>query len=209
MNPARTVVGGDFAFIRDSSALVFVSERAGLFRVEHERFWKPGENPLRPGLVFREAMHEIEAWRAEALCCDIHYLASVYEVTEDSDVEVVEFPSSSDGIAKAFIRARVMLGAGRIDLSRASPQLIAELKETTGKPTATGFQISHKRKAGSHGDAARAFVSGMYALEIAGSEAWQHDRGFSAGARRMDRSLRHVNSSDPGYLTDLPGEKYR
>lgn len=206
----RVVVGGDFAFIRDSSALVFVSELHGRFRVERERVWKPGEKPLRPSIVFREAMREIEDMRAESLCCDTHYLATVYEITEDTDVEVVPFASSQDGIAHAHVRVRVLLGSGLVDLSRASQQLIDELKEVTGKPTSTGsIQIAHKRTAGSHGDLARSFVSGMYALELASNKAFTDGRAMSGGARRMQRKDRHPDTTDPGYLTDLPRDNGR
>jgi hypothetical protein len=209
-NARRIVAGGDFAFMRDSSAVVLVSELGGRFRLEHERVWKPGTTPLRPGVVFGEAMKALDQWKAESVCCDTHYIASVYEVTEDTDIQVVPFPSTQEGIARAFVRVRVLFGDGLIDLSLASDQLIQELKETTGRPTPSGnLQIGHKRAAGSHGDCARAFVAGMFALEASGGFTAALGAGMTGGARRMQRRDRHPDSTDPHYLTDLPREDRR
>src|SRR6478609_4618938 len=202
---SRIVAGADFAFVRDSAALVFVSDTEGVYKVESERVWKPGLKPLRPSVVFAEAMADVQLFDAEAFCCDDHYLATVIEVTEECAVEHIRFPSSSDGIAEAFVRVRVLFGARRIDLSRASDQLVDELKETMGRPTpGGGYTISHKRKAGSHGDLARAFVSGIYALELGGLEALRQDAPLTGGARRMTRATRYPLPSDtPGYMHDL------
>lgn len=198
----RIVAGGDFAFIRDASALVFVSERQGLFRVEHERVWRPSEVPLRPNIVFSEAMSELDSMGVGVLCCDAHYLALVTEWADEEEVAVVNFPGSSDGIARAYIRVRVLLGANRIDLSLASQALITELKETVGKPLAGGgMSVTHPRRAGSHGDLARSLVSAIYSLEIEGDGARDDDRQFSGSRRRFVRDL---DSTDPAYMTDRP-----
>jgi hypothetical protein len=203
---SRMVSGADMAFVRDSAALVFVSDSDGVYKVEHERVWKPGEKPLRPSVVFAEAMAEVEAYEAESFCCDDHYLATVIEVTEECAVEHIRFPSTSEGIAEAFVRLRVLFGAGRVDLSRASDQLVDELKETTGRPTpGGGFVVSHKRRAGSHGDCARAFVSAIYSLELGGNAAFRSSAPMTGGKRRMQRTSRYPEHGDrPGYMSDLP-----
>lgn len=211
----RMMAGGDFAFVRDSAALVFVSQSPWdsgdaefFYSVARERVWTPGKTPLRPSVVFKEAMIEIAQFGAEALCCDDHYLASVIEVTETHDVEHVRFPSDAPGIAEAFVRVRVLLGAGAIDLSGASDRLIEELKDTTSKPLAGGvISIAHKRKNGSHGDVARAFVSGIYALERAAARGWSEPGGMTGGPRRMARSGRHGQSSADGKFRDLPPKR--
>jgi len=206
MSWSRMVAGADFAFVRDSAALVFVSDTNGVYRLEYERAWVPSGKPLKPSVVFAEAMLEVEEREAESFCCDDHYLASVIEVTEECSVEHVRFPSAQDEIAAAFVRVRVLLGADRIDLSLASDQLIDELKETHGKPTAGGgFSISHKRKPGSHGDRVRAFVSAIYSLESEGARAFAGDAPMTAGKRRLTRATRYPLPGDtPGYMHDLP-----
>ncbi len=204
----RIVAGADYAFIRDSAALVFTrQDDDGIFTVVRERRWQPSERPLRPSVVFREAMVEIEQWGAESHCSDSHYLATVLEVTEDNDIEHVEFPSDAAGIADAFVRVRVLLGAHRIDLSAASPQLVSELKETVGKPGRDGVvHIDHPRKASSHGDCARAFVCSVFALERSS------DRGFFDGSqmtskeRRMPRNNRRPGAYPSDYMRDTPEE---
>jgi len=203
---SRIIAGADFAFIRDSAALVFVSCTDGVYRVERERAWKPGEKPLRPSVVFAEAMADVDEMGAESFCCDDHYLASVLEVTEECDVEHIRFPSASDAIAEAFVRVRVLFGARRIDLTLASDELVSELKETTGRPTpGGGFTISHPRKPGSHGDRARAFISAIYAHEFGGGVAFNSDAPMTGGARRIQRKSRHPLPGDaPGYMQDLP-----
>lgn len=208
----RSVAGADFAFVRDSAALAFVSQlefasgdAAFLYRLERERVWVPGEKPLRPGVVFREAMVDIEQFGAEALCCDDHYLASVIEVTETHDVPHVRFPSDAEGISRAFVRVRVLLGARAIDLTEASDQLIAELKETMSKPLSSGLvSITHPRRGSSHGDRARAFVAGVYALETADSRALESEDGLTSGARRMARRGRASEQGADGRLRVLP-----
>lgn len=208
----RIIAGGDFAFVRDSAALAFVSQdefskgdSEFLYRLESERVWVPGEKPLRPSVVFREAMREIEVQGAESICCDDHYLASVVEVTETHDVEHIRFPSDATGIAEAFVRVRVLLGARAIDLSQASDQLIDELKDTMGKPGKDSVvHITHKRKPGSHGDICRAFVAGVYALERASSRGFGESDDMTGGRRRMARAGRHGEPSADGRLRMLP-----
>lgn len=203
----RVVAGADYAFIRDSAALVFTRDDGFVFKVVGERVWKPGERPLRPSVVFKEAMREIENQGAESHCSDSHYLATVLEVTEDEDIEHVEFPSDALGIADAFVRVRVLLGAHRIDLSAASPQLVSELKETVGRPGRDGVvHIDHPRKASSHGDCARAFVASMYALERASDRGFLEGTEMTGHQRRMPRKNRHGSPYGEGYMRDLPGE---
>jgi hypothetical protein len=188
--------------------LVFTrADDDGIYTVVRERLWKPSENPLRPSIVFREAMREIEAQGAEAHCSDSHYLASVLEVTEDEDIEHVEFPGDAAGIARAFVRVRVLLGAHRIDLSAASEQLITELKQTVGKPGRDGcVHIDHPRRGSSHGDCARAFVSSIYALELASSQGFLDGSTMTGRERRMPRKNRHQSPYGEGYMRDLPSE---
>lgn len=199
----RVIAGGDFAFVRDSAAVVFVAELDGIFSVRYERVWVPTDKPLKPSLVFREAMQEIELHGAEGLCADDHYYATVAEVTEDCDVQHIRFPSDAEKISQAFVRVRVLFGMGAIDLTDASPQLVSELKEVTGKPLKSGvLSIQHPRRPGSHGDRARAFVAGMYALERADLVAFRSGSPMVTGPRRMS-SARHTVSAD-GRMRDLP-----
>ena len=208
----RLMFGADFAFMRDSTALVGVAElpfaesdTGYIYRLESERVWRPTEKPLRPSLVFREAMTEIVQAEAEGFCSDDHYLASVLEVSETYDVEHVRFPSDVEGIGKAFVRVRVLLGAHAIDLRGASDDLVRELKETTGKPLASGMvSIQHARRGSSHGDRARALVSAIYALENTSARALDAGQGITGGPRRMARRERVGSHGADGKWRELP-----
>ncbi len=166
------VAGGDFAFRRNSSALVVgkagqqVSDRSAFFQVVSDREWIPVESSLRPGDVLTEAVAIAERARCDALCCDLHYIETVREHLEDTKIALAEYPSQDT--ATAYVRARVLLAQGKLDLSRASQKLITQLKQTTGKPTANGLEIRNPEVKGAHGDLVSALVCMVYQADQLG-----------------------------------------
>lgn len=201
----RVMAGADLAFVRDSAALVHVVEDLGIFAVDSERVWVPTGVPMRPSIVFRDIVRDVEQSGASGLCADDHYYASMLEVAEECDTPHVRFPSDPEKISQAFVRLRVLFGMGRVDLRNASPQLVQELKDTMGKPLKSGvLSITHIRKPGSHGDIARAFVCAMYAHERADVTAWESRESMSTGLRRMLGARQIAAVSADGRMRDLP-----
>lgn len=160
--------GGDFAFKRNSSALVVLDkngrERFTLKACE-ERV--PGEKPLRPSITIKDLIGIAAVHGCGGVACDLHYIESVREVTDDFTLALLAFPNDNEGIAQAYIRTRVLLSDGLIDLSAAPELLLEQLKETTSKPTITGLTITNPIKEGRHGDLVSAFVCAVWAAEQA------------------------------------------
>lgn len=177
--------GGDFAFKRNSSALVVLDkngkERVTLVACE-ERV--PGEKPLRPSVTMKDLIGIAAAHGSSAVACDLHYIESVREVTDEFSIALLDFPNDNEGIAQAYIRTRVLLADGLIDLSGAPDLLIEQLKETTSKPTVTGLTITNPVKEGRHGDLVSAFVCAVWAAE----HSADIDDKAMIGARRFARS---------------------
>ena len=196
--------------MRDSSALVFVSLIDGVYKVERERVWQPSAGePLRPNVVLTETLLEVTERGAASLCADSHYWAAVLEILEGTGVEMTPFPSDQMRISEVFVRIRVLLGMGKVDLSLASERLLAELKATTGKPMAGGWMsIQHPRRGNSHGDCARAFAAAVFALELGGAQQLEQS---SAGQRRMQSARRYRGEPErrPGYLAETADEQYQ
>jgi hypothetical protein len=166
------VAGGDFAFRRNSSALVVgkggqtKEDRTPFFSLVSDREWTPVEKSLKPGDVLREAIDIAEHARCESLCCDLHYIETVREHLEDTKIGLAEYPSHDT--ATAYVRVRVLLAQGRLDLSRASTRLISQLKQTTARPTATGLEIKNPEIRGAHGDLVSALVCMIYQADQLG-----------------------------------------
>lgn len=205
----RTVAGGDFAFRRDATAWVCMSKHEASkatsvrYRVvdDQERVPLAGL-PLVPSSTIGEALASATTHSADSMCCDLHYIETVREELEGSDVELVEFPTAPDDIAKAYVNARVLLAKGWLDLSRASPRLIDQLKNTTATPTeGAGLSIKNKRTLGHHGDSVSAFVCAVYATTreapgkriSGGPRRFTTDRGFDTQA---DSRTWHDNAED-------------
>jgi hypothetical protein len=196
----RTVAGADFAFRRNSSALAVLDAVGARFVVKRTEERIPGLRALVPSKTIGELVGIAVDAGADAVACDLHYIETVREVTDGLALPLLEFPSDSDGIVKAYIRTRVLLAEGRLDLSRAMPKLLQQLKETVSKPTQTGMTISNPLAAGAHGDLVSALVCAVWAADQPPPM-----RDPLIGSRRFGRDgSRH----EPAELTDLPPEDW-
>ena len=180
----RTVTGADLAFRRDSTAQVNLGD-IGLdrYRVTYCQEWTPGEKPLVPSEVLEELLDTAQDDGSDLVCADLHYIETLREATDAAEIELVEFPQNADEIAKAYIRLRVLISQGRIDLSLAKPELIEQLKQTTAKPNQTGLAIRNPRVSGSHGDLVSALVCATYAIE----RERMPEESLTSHKRRMQR----------------------
>jgi hypothetical protein len=192
-----TAAGADFAFRKNSSALVVTDMLRGpekrdrktgdlkpeicyVVRKSEDRVPMPGA-PLRVTDTIEEFADIAEACGADTLCADLHYIESVRETLENFSMTLIEFPNQTEKMNEAYIRVRVLLANGRIDLSKASPKLIDQLKATTSKPNSLGLTIEHPKVKGEHGDLVPALVAAVYSADL------PDVRAATAGRRRFAR----------------------
>lgn len=180
--------GADLAFRRNSSALVIgdVSEHG--IRIVHDREWLPGERSLRPGDVLQDMVADMAEHDCPAVCADLHYIETLREHLERTEVELVEFPTTAHGKHAAYRRAQALLAHGQISLVGASQRLIEQLKQTRITPTSNGARIDNPESRGAHGAAAHgdlvsAFVAAVLNLEVPA------DCGRAFGSRRFGGAL--------------------
>jgi hypothetical protein len=195
---AETRAGADLAFRKDSAALAVVSGSEAFVRLEHEKSWTPSKGlPLRPTEVITDIVTTASSMGCESICADLHYIESVREETDLTDVTLLEFPTDPERIGKAYVRLRIQFARGMVDLSKASDKLIAQLKETTVIFTVNGMHVKNPRsKALGHGDIVSALVAGAYAL---GGTVMP---GKAVGGKRRMQSARHTPGE--GEWSDLP-----
>lgn len=162
----RTLAGADVAFRKNSSALaVLTGGERGLW-LRKDREWKPGLRALVPSETLTEIAQDANELDAEGLACDLHYVESMREHLDALDIPLLEFPTTNEGIAMAYVRTRVLLSQGLIDLSAASTRLLEQLKQTTVQPTVTGLTIKNKTTSdGAHGDLVSAFVAAVWCFD--------------------------------------------
>lgn len=183
LQPVSKAAGGDFAFRVDSSAAVGLAKyEDGRLRLlfDEERLPKPGR-PLVPSRTITELAGIAEDHGCESIACDLHYIETVREHVDGLSMELLEYPSNDNDVW--YVKARVAAAQGRLDLSRASPRFIAQLKAVMVKPTESGLSIRVKRSEGlAHGDIVSAFVCALWGLEQD-----TPGKNFSTGARRFGR----------------------
>src|SRR5690606_13868615 len=131
----QTFAGADFAFRRNSSALSLVRKTGLKYVATYSEERSPIDGPLRVGDTVKDFALIAEQSGADFICCDLHYIESVWEQLEDFDLALVEFPSHDKD--KAFVRLRVLLNQGRLDLSRLPTRVIDQLKNVRMKPSDT------------------------------------------------------------------------
>jgi hypothetical protein len=175
--------GGDLAFRRNSSALCILEhgkheDARGAYRLLLDREWIPTSKSLRPGDVFSDMIGDLKKYDAETVCTDLHYIESLREELEATDINLQEFPTNQEGIGKAFLRVRYLLSHGRISLALASQDLIRQLGSVRMVPTAQGMSFKSPETGGKHGDIASAFVCALWAFESEGSAGMGGERRF-------------------------------
>lgn len=196
--PERIDAGGDFAFRRNSSALAVLAREGERFELRAAEERIPGKRPLVPSETITDLAAIAVAKGAESISCDLHYIESVREVVDAIDLPLAEYPTNEN--AANYVRLRVLLAKGAIDLSRAPKKLIAQLKETTGKPLdGGGLSIKNKTVAGAHGDLVSALVCALWGIEQP-----QINKRAIGGERRFPREERKENTDGVGKLTMRP-----
>lgn len=161
----RVCAGLDIGLRSDSSALVIVHERQSVLHVAEIVELRPEKDaPLKPSEVVRAFAARMLAHGCTYAVGDNHYVESVREYLDESDLSVVLGPSHP---ADAYMRTRALMREGRVRIPR-HERLIQQLKEVQGKPTSGGgMSIQHPRTTnGGHGDIAAAFVLAVW--QIAG-----------------------------------------
>lgn len=186
----RRVAGGDFAFRRNSSAMVALAQSGERVRVEAAEERVPGIQALKPSVTIKDLAHIAMKKGADAIACDLHYIETVRETVEDLDIELLEYPSNEN--AKWFVRLRVLLADQLIDLRGAPAKLIEQLKGVTGKPLdGGGMKITLKEEGDAHGDLVSALVCAVWALEqpAPSRRPFVGKRRFERGGEIEDRSV--------------------
>lgn len=199
----RTAAGADFAFRRNSSAAVALEKHGDVFSISVAEERVPGVKALRPSATITELAGICVGAGADSIACDLHYIESVREHVEDLPIELLEYPSHKN--ETYYVRFRVLLSTGKIDLRRAPPRLIEQLKATTGKPLphSSGLHIDTKASAGdkAHGDLVSSLIAALWAHEQAAPE-----KTMGMGARRYSTTTRHEMHTDSHVMHDLPPE---
>ncbi len=193
----RIAAGGDFAFRRNSSAMVALAQSDERLRIEAAEERVPGVRALKPSKTIKELSDIAIKRGADSIACDLHYIETVRETTEDMEIELLEYPSNEN--AKWFVRLRVLLSEGLLDLRGAPPKLISQLKGVTGKPLdGGGMRIQLKEVEGAHGDMVSALVCAVWAMEQPKPEKrpWAGERRFSRGGDDDRKTLRDYPPED-------------
>jgi hypothetical protein len=192
--------GADLAFRKDSAACVVSEGGEDWLRLAFERDWVPGRLPLRPTEVIKEAIGIAVEYKCESVCTDLHYIESVREETDLKEIGLTEFPNDAERIGKVYVKLRVMLARGKIDLSRASVKLIRQLKETTVHFTEKGMHVQNPRTVAGHGDLVSALAASSYSLGTAKVSA------KAAVVKRRIQSDRHGAGINPGWSETAPDD---
>jgi hypothetical protein len=186
--------GADLGFRRNSCAIVIAraarrtSDGATHFEAKFDREWVPGSAYLRPGEVLSEMAEIAQEHGVDTVCSDLHYVETLREHLDRVEIPLTDFPNQQSAIVRAYVRTRVLLTSGCIDLSGASPLLIEQLKQTTQKVDSSGVHISNPEVGGRHGDIASALIAALYALDteqagesVGGDRRFHDDHGSPDG----------------------------
>jgi hypothetical protein len=120
---------------------------------------------------------------ASVLCGDIHYIDLVIEELEDTGVEFCQFTVKPEEIAEAFLRLKILLSEGLVDLSLASDRLLEQLAAVVSKPSPGGYlEIIQPTVGGSHGDIVSALIHAFYSFDYS-----ELDERLAGGTRRFVR----------------------
>jgi hypothetical protein len=182
-NPGDLVsFGADYAFARNSSALVAIHRTPdGRYRVGEVLERKPEKGaPLKPSVIVREFAATVDMHHGTYTMADGHYRQTVDEFmpSHQTFVDAPKDPSLP------FVRARALLREGVVDLPD-HPRLLRQLRETKSRPGLAGkvHIVLPKWPTGEHGDIASAFVLSLYHAasgEVVpdkpaklGTEAWE------------------------------------
>lgn len=197
----RVASGADFAFRRNSSALVALERIGDKYRFGDGAERIPKDMPLVPSVTITDLAKLAVASGSDSIACDMHYIESVRETVEKLELPLLEFPTKTEDIEAAYVRTRVLLAESMIDLRDAPPKLLQQLKETTQSPGAGTLGIRNPIKGGAHGDWVSAFICAVWALDQPMPE-----NKMALGTRRFPRG--GAEPSEHEELTDLPPDDW-
>lgn len=159
--------GGDFAFERDSAALVGCQRTPGRYALSSIDEIRPDGQALKPSEVvgsFATVMHQ---WGSTELMADAHYRQSIVEHLAENDMYFVEAPAGQSGKAESYILFRGLLNEGRLKIPRHA-KLIEQLKEVRFKALPGGgvsIEVPRK-KTGGHGDIVSGAVLSVFLASL-------------------------------------------
>lgn len=175
--------GADLGFRRNSAALCIVEREGDRFKLIREREWIPVDRPLKPKVTVSEMVATVRNAGCASLCGDIHYIDLVIEELEDTGVEFVQFTVKPEDIAEAFLRLKILLSEGLVDLSLASERLLEQLAAVVSKPAPGGYlEIIQPTIGGAHGDLVSALIHAFYSFDYS-----ELDERLAGGRRRFVR----------------------
>jgi hypothetical protein len=194
----RTTAGADLAFRKDTAAVVTLDmTQTQKYRLVREKAWKPGVKALKPSVTLNELVSFATADGADCVAADLHYIETLREHTDAFSLELLEYPSQDGELW--YAQLKTLVADDLIDLSEASPELLAEMRACTSRPIDGGrFKIEVKRTSAGHGDRLSALVCGVWAMSQPQLEKKAH-----MGHRRYARE----SSSDAKH-TDLPPSEW-
>lgn len=151
--------GGDFGFVRNTSALVVGAWRGGVYHVLRVVERIPGDTPLVPSETILAFGREARDAGATTIVCDGHYREAVREHLYTSGVYLSAAPEGQQGKADTYAKLRMLLREGRVRLPD-GPRLLKQLREVSAKLLAGGgIAISSPTWTdGAHGDLVAALV---------------------------------------------------
>lgn len=177
----RRAAGADWAFERDSSALVVIEEiepvtdrkPLPLLRVIHIDEVRNEGAPRDPVEVVRRFALALRERGLSNVMTDAHYRALVYHQLGEEDIGLVLAPTDQAEIARTHQVTRWLLNSNRLQLPR-SGRLKKQLASVESHATAAGnLRIEIKRRDGSHGDIVAALVLAVAQLTH-GAERYKH-----------------------------------
>lgn len=154
---------GDFAFVRDSSALCVIHRDHVCYRVGALLEIRPTMAPLAPSAVVARFAAELKPHGCDYLTADSHYRESVNEHLLTHGLSLVLAPEGSKGKADTYAVARGVLHTGLCRLPDDS-RFLGQLRDITATATAGG-QLSIRQPrhtAGGHGDLVSAWVLAIW-----------------------------------------------
>jgi len=149
--------GADFGFARDSSAIVTMRRRGGIYRVTDLLELRPGPDAaLKPSETVAEFAAMLVAHGIDGVMADAHYRESIIEHLAEEQLGFLDAPAD---VPATYVRLRTLLHQGQLELPE-HKQLLRDLKEVQARPTAAGrLQIVlPRRTGGGHADIVSALV---------------------------------------------------
>lgn len=159
-------IGADFAFQRDSSAIVAVQYDGKTYNVVGMMEKKPREGvPLKPSEVVKEFATFAKSFGARSIIADGHYRQSVWEHLSSEGLGLIDAPQGVLGKEEVYVRTKSALQDGRCIIPD-NPQFIGQAASITSRPTSGGrLQIRSPRRAGfGHSDTVSAWTLAVHHL---------------------------------------------